>query len=68
MINMKCAYNRSSQFSQSTIVRKGLLTRLLLALTLSLPESNLEPTDINVAVPFESMDESLECDHSNEKY
>ena len=35
-------------------------------LTLSLPKSNLE--SINVAVPFESVDETLMCDHSNESY
>ena len=33
-------------------------------LTLSLPESNLE--SINVALTFESVDETLVCDHSNE--
>ena len=38
----------------------------LTALTLSLPESNLE--SINVAVPVESVDETLVCDHSNESY
>ena len=35
-------------------------------LTLSLPESNLE--SINVALTFESVDETLLCDHSNESY
>ena len=36
------------------------------SLTLLLPESNLE--SINVAVPFDSVDESLVCDHSNKSY
>ena len=35
-------------------------------LTLSLPESNLEP--INMVVLFESVDETLVCDDSNESY
>ena len=35
-------------------------------LTLSLPESNLE--SINVVVSFESVDETLVCDHSNDSY
>ena len=39
---------------------------LLGILTLSLPESNLE--SINVVVPFESVDKTLVCDHSNESY
>ena len=30
------------------------------------PESNLE--SINVAVTFKSVDETLVCDHSNERY
>ena len=35
-------------------------------LILSLPESNL--WSINVVAPFESVDETLACDHSNESY
>ena len=35
-------------------------------LTLSLPESILE--SITVVIPFESVDETLVCDHSNESY
>ena len=38
----------------------------ILALTLSLQESNVE--SINVVELFESMDETLVCDHSNESY
>ena len=37
-----------------------------MTLTLSLPESNRG--SINVVVPFESVDETLVCDHSNESY
>ena len=37
-------------------------------LTLSLPDSNLESIKINVVVAFESVDETLVCDHSNESY
>ena len=35
-------------------------------LTLSLPESNLEL--INMVLTFQSVDETLVCDHSNERY
>ena len=43
-----------------------LSTNIFSWLTLSLPESNLE--SINVVVPFESVDETLVCDHSIESY
>ena len=37
-----------------------------LTLGLSLPVSNLQ--SMNVAVPFESVYETVMCDHSNESY
>ena len=40
--------------------------RRTLIITHLLPKSNLE--SINVVVPFESVDETLVCDHSNESY
>ena len=39
---------------------------LLSDFNISLPESNLEP--INEVVLFESVDETLVCDHSNGSY
>ena len=50
---------RLRSFNQSTILRDP-------PLILSLPETKLEA--INVVVTFESVDETLVYDHSNESY
>ena len=45
---------------------KNISPEVVISLTLSLPQSNLE--SIKVVVTFESVDETLVCDHSNESH
>ena len=53
--------------SQPTVMTVEVNFRFLRRpLTLSLTESNLE--SMNVVAPFESVYETLVCDHSNESY
>ena len=51
------------------LIRRNIRCRSIIngMLTLSIPESSLE-SNINVVVPFEFVDKTPVCDHSNESY